>query len=1189
MKIKRLFTKEGRSPYEAFRFEKRESQIINPDGTHVGKTMSVTVPDTWSAIASDVLAQKYFRKTGVPQTAETGEPLLNEAGEPVLGAETDARQVFERLAGTWTSWGVRHRYFESETDAQAYHDEMTYLLAAQIAAPNSPQWFNTGLFHCYGIKGKPQGHYFCDPETGQLRPSECAYERPQAHACFIQSVEDDLVNKHGIMDLWTREARIFKYGSGSGTNFSRLRGAGEPLSGGGRSSGLMSFLKIGDRAAGAIKSGGTTRRAAKMVILDVDHPEIEEFVTWKSREEEKVAALVAGSRMMKQKLQALLTAAQSPDGTLNCNPAENTELRRALQAARRAAIPEGYIQRVLGLARQGITGIDFTQYDIDWNNDAYQTVSGQNSNNTVRVTNAFREAMQNKTPWSLRNRCDDQIAKQISAADLWDQIAMAAWECADPGVQYDDTINEWHTCPAGGRINASNPCSEYMFLDNTACNLASLNLCKFLREDGTFDTETFRHAVRLLTITLEISVVMASYPSLEMAQHSYDYRALGLGYANLGSMLMRMGLPYDSDKGRQIAAAITALMTGEAYETSARLAQELGPFARFAENRDAMLRVIRNHRRATYGAYDEEYEGLTVKPRALDSELCPDYLLVAARAAWDRALAKGEKHGFRNAQASVLAPTGTIGLVMDCDTTGIEPDYALVKFKKLAGGGYFKIINQAIPRALLRLGYPPEQVEEIVAHAVGHRNLERSPHINRETLAAKGFSETEFGRLERRLISAFSLEDVLTHITLGREFLIEKLGLDKRKIDLPDFDLLRALGFTHEQIAEADRHVLGTMTVEGAPHLREEHLAVFDCANRCGRFGTRFIHADGHLKMMAAVQPFISGAISKTINMPVEATVEQVRRAYEFGWDNMLKAVAIYRDGSKLSQAMHSGAETQEDQPEEQSKPVTPTADIAAQALAQRVLHHLGQRHRLPPRCSGYRQKATIGGHSIYLHTGEYEDGKLGEVFLDMHKEGAAFRSLMNSFAIAISLGLQYGVPLDEYVDAFIFTRFEPNGIVEGHPYIKMSTSIIDYIFRDLAVNYLGRYDLAHVTDNLPQDDPSDPRPERINRRRNRDHGEKEEAKKGNGNGEDQDNGDTVVQAQFTQEADILTAGHLQASPAPAPLLALPAPNGLMKKVERAKAKGYTGDICPSCGSMTMVRNGTCLKCETCGETTGCS
>ncbi len=722
MHIARRFTTAGRDPYEAVSFRSASSEIRNPDGSVVFAADGIEVPAEWSQVACDILAQKYLRKAGVPARLKA----VEEEGVPVWlwrrtadaaslallpeedrsGGETSAKQCFDRLAGTWTYWGWKGGYFDDEEDARAFYDELRVMLARQMGAPNSPQWFNTGLYWAYGIDGPAQGHYYVDHRTGKVRASESAYEHPQPHACFIQSVKDDLVNEGGIMDLWVREARLFKYGSGTGSNFSKLRGDGERLSGGGRSSGLMSFLKIGDRAAGAIKSGGTTRRAAKMVIVDADHPDIEAYIDWKVVEEQKVAALVAGSKLAARHLNLIMAACQQPpeDGGDPFDPKENPALKAEIRAARRAMIPENYVQRVIQFARQGYASIDFRTYDTDWDSEAYLTVAGQNSNNTVRVANDFLERVQSGADWQLIRRTDGKVSKTLPAAALWDRIAHAAWASADPGMQFDTTINDWHTCPESGRINASNPCSEYMFLDDTACNLASLNLLAFRQDNGQFAVGDFQHAVRLWTLVLEISVMMAQFPAREIARLSYAYRTLGLGYANLGGLLMAMGIAYDSDAGRAIAAAITALLTGASYATSAEMAGELGAFPGFAKNREGMLRVIRNHRRVAHGE-GAGYEALAILPVPLDAANCPDEPLVAAaRAAWDAALALGEKHGFRNAQATVIAPTGTIGLVMDCDTTGIEPDFALVKFKKLAGGGYFKIINRLVPQALRTLG-----------------------------------------------------------------------------------------------------------------------------------------------------------------------------------------------------------------------------------------------------------------------------------------------------------------------------------------------------------------------------------------------------------------------------------------------------------------------------------------------------
>ena len=1159
MRISRRFTAEGQSPYAGIEFAQRTSEIRNPDGTTVFRQEGIAAPAEWSSVAVDIMAQKYFRKSGVPQIGPDHRPLLDREGQPVVGGERDARQVFHRMAGCWTHWGERYGYFDSPADARAFYDELCHMLAAQIAAPNSPQWFNTGLHYAYGLSGPAQGHYYVDPDSGTLTRATSAYERPQPHACFIQSVADDLVNDGGIMDLWTREARIFKYGSGTGSNFSSLRGENEPLSGGGKSSGLMSFLKIGDRAAGAIKSGGTTRRAAKMVCLDLDHPDVMQFIRWKVVEEQKVAALVAGSRLGKRRLQAVLQATSVGD-QIQTDPKQNPGLRAAMREARAAFVPEAYIQKTLQLAASGVTEIVFPEYDTDWDSEAYLTVAGQNSNNSIRVPNGFFEVLDEGGEWQLKRRTDNKVSATIPAADIWSEIAYAAWACADPGVQYDTTINEWHTCPEDGRINASNPCSEYMFLDDTACNLASVNLVKFLRPDGAFDVEGFRHACRLWTMVLEISVLMAAYPSPVIAQKSWDFRTLGLGYANMGTVLMRSGIPYDSAEAVAICGAITAIMHGEAYATSAEMAKDLGPFPGYAKNRTHMLRVIRNHRRAAYNAPASDYEGLTITPKGIDSVRCPQRLLEAARETWDRALELGQMHGYRNAQVTVLAPTGTIGLVMDCDTTGIEPDFALVKFKKLAGGGYFKIINQSLPMALTALGYPPHQIDQIVSYCVGRKTLEGAPCINHDSLRARGFDDDGLARLEAALEGAFEIQFVFNSWTLGDGYVAERLGINDAQLAEWNGNLLRALGFTPSEIEAANDYCCGTMTVEGAPFLKPEHLSVFDCANRCGRKGQRFIPVDAHIRMMAAAQPFLSGAISKTINMPQDATVEEVKDAYRTSWQFMLKAVALYRDGSKLSQPLNAVSDDEEE---------AAAADV--QAVAERmtervVTKYLRERHRLPNRRSGYTQKAVVGGHKVYLRTGEYEDGSLGEVFLDMHKEGAAFRSLMNCFAIAISLGLQHGVPLEEFVDAFVFTRFEPNGMVKGNDAIKMSTSVIDYVFRELAITYLGRTDLSHVA---------------------------EEDLRGDALGTKIGQGPVSQRGLPRPQA----SAERSATPPVTARAATPVSGGsgglaqakMLSASEMARLKGYEGDPCTDCGQFTMVRNGTCLKCITCGTTTGCS
>ncbi len=1212
MKIERKFTTEATGAYGALAFTLTTSEIRNPDGKVVFRNEAVEVPEGWSQVASDVLAQKYFRKAGVParlrRVREKGVPEFlwrsvpdEEAlaalpeGERMVG-ETSARQVFDRLAGAWAYWGWKGGYFSTEADARAYYDEMRFMLARQMGAPNSPQWFNTGLHWAYGIDGPSQGHFYVDHKTGKLTKSDSAYEHPQPHACFIQSVADDLVNEGGIMDLWVREARLFKYGSGTGTNFSSLRGEGEKLSGGGKSSGLMGFLKIGDRAAGAIKSGGTTRRAAKMVICDMDHPDIEAFINWKVIEEQKVASLVAGSKAHEARLNEIFAAIRGFDGSIEgaTDPQANPALKAALKAAKKAMIPDTYVNRVLQYARQGFGSIEFPTYDTDWDSEAYATVSGQNSNNSVRVTDAFLRAVREDLDWELIRRTDGKVAKTVKARDLWEQIGHAAWACADPGIQFHDTVNAWHTCPEDGPIRGSNPCSEYMFLDDTACNLASMNLLTFWRE-GRFDAEGYVHATRLWTVTLEISVMMAQFPSREIAQLSYDFRTLGLGYANIGGLLMNMGLGYDSPEGRALCGALTAIMTGVAYATSAEMAGELGPFPGHARNAAHMLRVIRNHRAAAWGK--DAYEGLNVKPVALDAAHCPDPALVQlARAAWDEALSLGEKHGFRNAQTTVIAPTGTIGLVMDCDTTGIEPDFALVKFKKLAGGGYFKIINQSVPAALEKLGYRQSQIAEIVAHAVGHGSLGQAPGINHTALIGHGFGPAEIAKVEAALPSAFDIRFVFNQWTLGEDFCKGTLGIPPEKLADPTFDLLRHLGFTKTQIDAANDHVCGTMTLEGAPYLKPEHLAVFDCANPCGKKGKRFLSVDSHIHMMAAAQSFISGAISKTINMPNSATIGETLAAYELSHSLGIKANALYRDGSKLSQPLASALVEDDEEAEEALTSGAPMerAQVLAEKIVEKVVvKEVIRRHRekLPERRRGYTQKAIVGGHKVYLRTGEYKDGTLGEIFIDMHKEGAGFRAMMNNFAIAVSVGLQYGVPLEEFVEAFTFTRFEPAGMVQGNEAIKNATSILDYIFRELAVSYLDRTDLAHVKpDGMTFDELG----------RGDDEGKRNFREVPNSGGSSAFEvirrvaSTGYTRGRLPQDLVGLNGGFREEAAgfeAATVMGATAIVTGTVSMDARTKARmqGYEGDPCGECGNYTLVRNGTCLKCNTCGGTSGCS
>ncbi|MDR0760829.1 MAG: adenosylcobalamin-dependent ribonucleoside-diphosphate reductase, partial [Treponema sp.] len=1296
MKFNRLFTDSNHGPYHTIVFEKRRSEIRNPDGKVIFEEDTVIVPVFWSQIATDIIAQKYFRKAGVPADKiyawKAWAALRGGAGKaggapaadeklPEDGAEHDARQVFHRLAYTWMDWGRQNGYFDSEEDAHAFYDETCYMLASRMAAPNSPQWFNTGLYAVYGIDGPAQGHYYFDTADGRLKKSDSAYKRPQPHAClpghvlistpqgpvsigslvkqnavgtriydkdgttaivavrengvkpvlraalknggvleatadhlvlarvagsgeepqwtaagklregmsvvritpsasgepespaclyepvvgieqagempvydiqtesgnflaggvvvhncFILSIEDDLVNEGGIMDLVTREARLFKYGSGTGSNFSKIRALNEKLSGGGVSSGLLSFLKIGDRSASAIKSGGTTRRAAKMVTLDADHPDVEKYINWKAEEEHKVASMVIGSAIVKKRLEAIkkaLAAFRGPEMD-RFNVEKNHDLAEALRNVLEDKIPPSYLYQILRRLEQGDRDVNPAVFTTAWDDEAYNTVSGQSSNNSLRVTDDFMRAILDDADWSLTGRISGTAEKTVKARRIWDQAARSAWQCADPGLQYHTTINDWHTCPAGGEIRASNPCSEYMFLDDTACNLASINLAAFYdQKSKTFNLEGYLHAVRIWTTILEISVVMAQFPAPRIAQLSYEYRTLGLGFANLGSLLMVMGLAYDSDEGRAVAGALSAILSGEAYAQSARMAAELGPFPRYGDNRHSMLRVIRNHRRAAYNAPAGEYEEVHTPPKGIAAACCPAYLLEAARSAWDQALELGEVHGYRNAQISAIAPTGTIGLLMDCDTTGVEPDFALVKFKKLAGGGYFKIINQSVPPALENLGYSPEAIENITAYATGRKTLAGAPGINPETLKNRGFTPDAIAAAEEAVGNSLNLEGVFNPWILGRDFVEKVLNVPEVQWSQPEFSLLKHLGFTDEDIQAAELYACGALGLEGAPGLKREHYGVFDTATPSGKNGTRSIPWKAHIDMMAAVQPFVSGAISKTINMPNSANYEDVKGAYMLAWKSAVKAVALYRDGSKLSQPLSSFAPgvdpladailAVERTLSTGGPTLAPEDQVSAEYAPDRPIQ-AKVRRPLPNRRSGYTQKAKIGGHSIFIRTGEYADGALGEIFLDMHKEGAAFRSLLNSFAIAVSLGLQYGVPLEEYVDAFTFSKFEPNGMVQGHDYVKMATSVIDYIFRDLAISYLKRTDLGQVN------------PEDLNTTGTKDEVGSEPA------------GMKHHRVHAKTEAD---------------------------RIAQARIKGYEGDPCPACGSFTLVRNGT--------------
>ncbi len=1187
MKITRKFTKAGQDPFSTTEWVKRQSRISNPDGSVVFEMNDAEVPTGWSQLATDIMVSKYFRKAGVPQKDADGKALKDESGKPVLGPERSARQVIHRLAGCWRHWGATHGYFDTEADAQAFYDELAYMLVHQMCAPNSPQWFNTGLNWAYGINGPAQGHHYPDPATGEVKLSEDAYTHPQPHACFIQSVEDDLVNPGGIMDLWTREARLFKYGSGTGTNFSRLRGENEQLSGGGKSSGLMSWLKIGDRAAGAIKSGGTTRRAAKMVCLDMDHPDVEDFINWKVREEIKVAALVEGMKHVRK------------------------DLRETAEK--------------LGL-----------KLTYDYNGEAYGTVSGQNANNSLRIPDEFFTAIDDDADWSMTSRTTGEVCKTVKARDLWEQIGYAAWRCADPGVQYDSTINAWHTCPAGGRINASNPCSEYMFLDNTACNLASFNLLKFYDpKTREIDVEKYEHAIDLWTMVLEISVLMAQYPSKEIAQLSYEYRTLGLGYANIGAVLMQAGIPYDSDEARAVCGCLTAILTGRSYRMSALMAKELGPFKGFDRNRKHMLRVMRNHKRAAHGVSRDgsDWENLTIRPVPIDHKLVKSgsvqignakSLLKHATAAWDDAVSIGEKHGYRNAQTTVIAPTGTIGLLMDCDTTGVEPDFALVKFKKLAGGGYFKIVNQSVKPALEALGYGKGEISDMIDYILGTLRLDvpmpgpdgKADHDASfaDFLKAKGLIDEDLDKVEKALPGVFDLHYAFGAWTLGDEAL-ERLGLNPEEVKGDwSFNLLKHIGLTKQQIDALSTVICGTQTIEGAPHLKDEHLPVFDCANKCGKTGQRYIHANGHIRMMAAAQPFISGAISKTINLPSDASVEDIKDAYRLSWELGLKANALYRDGCKLSQPLSTKSEDADEDSQsssadeaeaelvagidededsvaeareeiaEQHAAAVGAAAAGDRAVAERIVErivHRPMRRRLPDTRHSMTHKFNVAGHEGYLTVGLYEDGQPGELFITMAKEGSTIGGLMDSLGTATSVSLQYGVPIESLVKKFTHQRFEPAGMTTNRD-IPFAKSLVDYIFRWMGMQFIPGYREANAPNRGGTSEEVKPAAPAL---------------RSAGRGfaiadSDDDDGDvpatavhqakrevTQVKASFSSSSTRIVGADGSSASVSSQSSTLSA--ALSECQEDAPA-------CDVCGTVT-IRSGTCYKCLNCGNSMGCS
>jgi ribonucleoside-diphosphate reductase alpha chain len=1166
MHFERFYTKKNHDPYADIAFVER--LLDDPPK----KKITFVVPENWSIEAAQTIATKYGRRAGVPsKTVLVPECELTEEErnlplqfrrrkadpDATFSGETDCRQVFDRLAGDWTHWGLRGGYFDSLDDAIVFYDEARAMLVRQMAAPNSPQFFNTGLNWAYGINGNSIEYWHVDPKTGDTIQSRNFYERLTPFACYISRVEDTLCEKGGIFDFVGREARIFKAGSGSGADFSSLRATGEKLSGGGTSSGLMSFLKMFDTAAGTVKSGGTTRRAAKMVVLKADHPDILDFVNWKVREETKVAYIVAGSIATERNLRAILAAASDTTfpADARLDPTLNRTLAKAIIEAHAAGIPDGIVKQMIDLAAQGITDVALDVYDVDWDSESYRTVSAQNANNSVRIDKRFFDAVDADADWNLTARTDGSIMHTIKARELWDAIAMATWRCADPGLQYDDIINSWHVVPNEGRINASNPCAEFLFVDDSACNLASINYVKFLHEDGTFDITGFQYAVRLWTTVLEISVYAGQTPSEDVARNTWALRPLGLGYTNLGAVIMRLGLPYNSVQARTWAAALGALHLGTAYHTSAEMARQIGPFPAFERNREAALRVLRNHARAA-GALQTPFENLPVPPVVYEQTIDTANIWQAARDKWDQVLTMAEKDGIRNAQTVVIAPTGTIGILMGSDATGCEPDLALRKYKKLAGGGYMKFVNESIEPALRRLGYRENEIAAISRYVGGTNSLDHAPHVNPDALREMGLSNTDIAAIQDYLPSAVALDYAFHAGTISTETR-QRLGITDEEMTSPKFSFLKRLGLNQEDIDRASTHVCGNGHVEGAPFLKPEHLPVFDCANSPIPNG-RTISPEGHIEMLAAIQPFVSGGISKTINMPSNATIEDVKRIYRLAYERGVKCIAIYRDGSKLSQPLATslslldGTETE--------APLTTPLETAERIVYRYIAH----KRSMPNKRSGTTQKFTVNGMRFYVRTGEYPEGTLGEIFIDGRKEGAFDRAMLNNFAIAISIALQHGVPLEEFVEAFVHTRFEPNGLVQDHDHIKVCSSLLDMIFRHLGIEYLGLNDLADIKPGTIQDQPT-PEPTFIEEVP----GDGRYGKASSNGHQSSTNGHTTVPTTVR---------------APKPALALATASTQSAK---GKLAGYTGDVCTNCGSFRVKLTGSCRQCEACLHSSG--
>lgn len=1053
---------------------------------------TVEVPSSWSKTSIDILVNQYFRKDGLPtilrKVAEDNIPSWLQRSEADIAklnnlpqnerysAESSAKNVFKRIAGAWTYWGYKKSYFTSEEDAKNFFEEIQYIIYKQIASPNAPQLFNTGLHWAYGITGEAQGHYYFSETNNAILPSTNTYERPQTQSCFIQSVEDDLVNKDGIYDLMLKEAKIFKYGSSSGSNFSNIRGKGEKLSGGGHSTGVMSFLKISDFSADVVRSGGNTKSGSKMVVLDADHPEIEDFINWKIKEDEKIVSMVTGSNIVKRILELIFEACKDYQGLEEnkYNHLVNEKLKSVIFLASNLMVPEKYIDRALLLAKQNIYDINYAIFTTAWDLEASKTVTGKNTTTFISITNTFMTKYYNNENWYLINRYDGSSYKTIKTSEIFANIAMASWSCNNVGILFHDNTNDWNTCINDGLIKTSTPNFEYLFLDDTACSIAIINLIHFYKKDQNkliIDTEKLEHVTYLLTIALDISVAMGELPSLKIAQTSFKYRSIGIGYTNAASLLMSMALPYDSKEGRSLIANISAFITGCAYQASAKIAKIKCPFPAYENNKQVFINVIHNHLCALKN--EDNYKNIHNKPQALNYNYCIDKgLYNKTLEIWQNILQLAQTIGFRNAQVSCIMPNNNVNIMLDCNTCGIEPDNSLIKYYTDNTGNYNRVVSPYVIEGLSNLGYSEEQIQDIKHHLIGRKTLKSAPFINKKTLSQLGFTSVELEKIENSLASTFNIQFSFNKYIIGDEFCENVLKLDINQLKNPNFSLLEALGFTSEQITEANYYVNGYLTLEDAPHLQKKHINIFTCSVISGK-GTKYITPQAHINMVASVQPFITGGISKTLVLPYNSTIEICKEIYEYAWQVGIKVLSITREGSLLHHPLQATLfgnnildkidllsiflDSSIPKIIKQSQITSDNVIInASKYLAEYTLRKAPIGYR-----KGYTQKSTINNHKIYLHTSEYQDGKLAEIFIDVENEDSSFSKLMNSFATAISLGLQYGVPLEEFINAFTFSEFYPYGKVKGHNHIHYTTSMIDYIFRDLAINYLERYDLS--------------------------------------------------------------------------------------------------------------------------------